>query len=734
MSGNSSYQSTGQPCETPATVQQSFENMKANLKSQFTQLIQGTSDPAQVAALTSQEERMLATMNAQEQHDMTAAAQGCVPPSNRNNGSSGNSSGNNQYPGGSQSSGNNQYPSNSQNGNGQYSGNGQNAGSNPGNSGNPGSNPYSGNNQNSNNGQNSNNTQNPNNSQSNSNSNNNSGSSAQNGSSGSNGQQQPTPQLLLLNPSSVAQGSSVQITLVGQGTHWTNATNVSFGPQVTLQSFAPNPNGTSAVATINVASNASLGSRGVMLMSGTELVGLSSGLTVTAASTQQGSSGTNSLPTRINTGSGFPGGLVMAGMLTGVSPATNNGQQNVTVTLTGQHTNFANGATTVSFVRASQPGSTNINPQLHNAVLAGLHNTTSAASPLQVGPINVTSTTTAIVPLTINLSAAAGTYNATVTTPTANGTETLTLNNVFTVTSTPALSVANSTPAAVGNVTAAPTSGNYRVTITGLMCGKAASSDDAIYAAAVVRQYDRHSGQSTMLTNTNTWVYGDVNGMIGQRIQAGSRGPMGGIGDGDFVPTGFMPTIKDTLPPQSNLFPMNVWQGTLTDGVDAVVISPSLWINYGDRPIFANWNQNEDSFTNSLLLDSKVQNQINTQTLGALFLGASENVLGSQAQAAVGDVAQAIVDTLLVIPFVDLKGLTHDRPLGLTSASSDPTSATILPNATLVLTREMIEKRLGSNAWTMTAFDFKDSSAGFGNLPGSDRPGEYTMFIQIERQ
>jgi hypothetical protein len=263
---------------------------------------------------------------------------------------------------------------------------------------------------------------------------------------------------------------------------------------------------------------------------------------------------------------------------------------------------------------------------------------------------------------------------------------------------------------------------------------KAISSDDAIYAAAVARQYDRRSGQSTLSTNLNTWVYGDVNGRIGQRKQAGTRGPAGGIGDGDFVPTGFIPGIKSTLPPQVNLFPMLLWQGTLSDGVDAVILSPSLWINYGDNPLFSTWNQNEDSFTNSLLLDTNVQNQINNQTFGTLFLGPSENVLGSQAQAVAHDAATAVIDTILVIPFMELAGPSHDRPIGLADASSDPTSATILPNATIILTRELIEKHLGASNWTLLSIDFKDTAHGFTGLPGSDRPGEYTMFIQIERQ
>jgi hypothetical protein len=455
---------------------------------------------------------------------------------------------------------------------------------------------------------------------------------------------------------------------------------------------------------------------------------------------------------RMNTGSGFAGSsVVLAGMLSGVSPTTNNGQQNLTVTVTGERTNFANGSTTVSFVRASQPGSTIALPA--NALVAGLnHSTSSAPPPVQVGPVSVSSATSATVPLTINPTAAAGTYSITVSTPTSKGTETVTLNNAFTVTTTPSISGVQLNPGAgivkntgTTNTSAAPTSATYRVTMTGLMCLRAITGGgDAVYGAAVIRQYDRRSGQSTMSTNANTWVYGDTNGMIGQRKQAGSRGPMGGVGAGDFVPTGFIVGPKDTLPPQANVFPMAVWQGTLTDGIDALVISPSLWISYGDNSMFFNWNQNEDSLTNSIFLDAKVQNEISTQTFATLFIGASQNVSNSSASSLAGAEAVIAVETSIQaagltfgipVGVFAITGPSHDRPIGVAAAKSgDPTSTTVLPNATLVLTREMIEKRLGSSAWTTMSFDFRDDPSSFSILPNTDRPGEYQMFIQIERQ
>ncbi len=596
---------SSQNCQSPATVQQSFETMKANLKSQYDQLIRGTTDPTEIASLSNQEQTMLANLNSQEQRDTTLASQGCLQATN--------SQGNNPYSGGGPggASGPN-AGSNPNAGGGANAGSSSDPGGSPGGAAGPnaGSNPNAG--------------------------------GAPNGSTGSGGQMS-TPQLVSLSPSSVSQGSTTTVQLLGQGTHWqSQTTNVSFGPQITIQSFTADPTGTSATANITVASNAATGSRPVMLMTGAEMVGLPSGLSVTAPSSQQGSGST------ATTGLGTPVRQLPSTGILVASPVTNYGQTSVPVT------------TTPGFTGVKTPVGTGI------AKKAG---STSAS--------------------------------------------------------------------------AAPTSATYLVTITGLMCMRAITGGgDAIYAAAAIRQYDRRNGQATMFTNANTWVYGDVNGMIGQRKQAGSRGPMGGIGVGDFVPPGFIVGPKDTLPPQPNLFPMVVWQGTLTDGVDALVISPSLWISYGDNSMFFTWNQNQQSLTNSILLDSKVLNQINTQTFGTLLLGASENISGSAAQTAAGDATLTAVETSIQaagltfgIPVgVFTGGPSHDRPIGVTGASSDPTSTTILPNATLVLTREMIEKRLGNNTWTTTSFDFRDSPLSFSSLPGADRPGEYQMFIQIERQ
>ena len=339
--------------------------------------------------------------------------------------------------------------------------------------------------------------------------------------------------------------------------------------------------------------------------------------------------------------------------LSSVRPGNSPPVASLAVTLTGSYTHFADGKTIATFVPTqAQPGANSgcVNAALNKAadsyaqILSATNisalgssptnsnspsnsssssNNSNSCPPAPVhASVKVSSPTSATATVNIDPSAPPGAYNVTVTTSLASGQEVVSLSNAF-------------------YVVPGPNSATYRVTMTGLMCMRhITGGGDAIYGAAVIRQYDRRNGQGTMSTNANTWVYGDTNGVIGQRVQAGSRGPLGGIQAGDFVPTGFIVGPKDTLPPQSNIFPMVLFQGTLTDGIDALVISPSLWISYGDNSMFFNWNQNEDSLTNSIYLESHVQNQINTQTFGALSFGASENVSGSASQVQAGDATQ----------------------------------------------------------------------------------------------
>ena len=550
----SSGNSNSQNCETPATVQQSFETMKAQLQAQYDQLIRGTTDPNEIAALTSQEQQILASLTNQEQRDMTLASQGCLPK-NTTVGST-----TSPPSGGSQNTG-------------------------------------------------------------------------MQGTGGQGTQSQTTPG---------TSGPGVNLTTSSGGT---GTGNVAMMPVGT--GCGPNCMQYSPGTAVTVIAVPNTGSTFTTFNGGGCAAANPCSFTITASTNVIAAFSLNSTPTG-------PAGGTMSRSPLGVG----------------------------------------------------------ATIPSAVTPVAVTSTSTGSKPTTLPMTG---------------------------VNLTPPKAVVKATTSS----SSAPASSNYLVTLVGLLCTMPTTGGgDAIYPAAFVRQYDRRSGQATMFTSTNTWVYGDINGMQDQRKQAGSRNTTGGIEQGDMIPPGFVPGIKRTLPPQANLLPLNLWQGTLTDGVDVVVISPSVWENYGPNPLFSTWNQNETSFTNSILLDNNAQNQINNQALGVIFLGSSENAPGSVSQAKAENAGSTVYDVatalggpsslgggLIITGIIGaLQHPNQDRPIGLADASS---TSIVLPNATLILTREIIEKHLGSNGWMTMAIDFKDTSHG---ISGGDHPGEYTMFLQIERQ
>ena len=524
----------------------------------------------------------------------------------------------------------------------------------------------------------------------------------------------------------------------------------------TTYSSSPGP---ATTATTNQATVTGLanGTSYVFLVSASAGGGLTSAqaqsnpVTPTSASSGSSGSGGNGIP--MATGSTH---VVSMALLTGASPATNSGQQNVTVTLTGQLTNFVDGSTTVSFVRTSQPGSS---ARPTAAVLSNL--SSSGPPPVQVVSVKVNSKTSAMVTLSMDPATAAGTYSITATTPTSSGTpEVVTLNNGFTVTTTPALTATTLTPTPA-TLSVAPASGSYLVTVTSLRCGRETLDDplqrdgkgDEIYAAAFVRHYDRRSSQQLDGAEIITQIYGDA--YQSTRQQAGTRSGLGGIQDSDIIPDypSNAPVDRGNIPPKNDLFPLKLWQGTMTDGVDALVISPSIWESDGDLTLFNSWAQSQINLNQMLISAQPVQDQIKNTKFGILTLG---NVSGggvNQSTNAWEVYGVLLADAVLAIPSINLPTNGRDRPIGL--APNDTTS-TALPNTTVVLTREIIEAALkGPSPIVYSYFEpkamkipqtivipkpgimvivFTDTAQVSGNMPvAPDGPASYAMILQVER-
>jgi hypothetical protein len=312
--------------------------------------------------------------------------------------------------------------------------------------------------------------------------------------------------------------------------------------------------------------------------------------------------------------------------------------------------------------------------------------------------------------------------------------------------------------------TAVPaTSGTYLITISGLQCVTPTIDDqlnrdgkgEEVYAAAFVRQYDRRNGQALMTTEVQTWEYGDINGFQAVRKQAGSLSALGGITSGDYIPDQY--TAQSQVNPaaaQGSYFPLTLWQGTLTDGVDALILSPSVWESDGQPALAYTWVQNQTSLTNTMLFTQKAQSQIDKATLSVVALGNSEGTNPQLALTVATNAVGAIVDATLGLPPLQLLfGQSQDRPIGIapniapganpnTNSNSTNTQTSALPNTAVVLTREIIERNarsssaFGVSKWTTLVIDFTDTVKDYtlASVFTGSRFAHYRMFLQIEKQ
>ncbi len=137
-------------------------------------------------------------------------------------------------------------------------------------------------------------------------------------------------------------------------------------------------------------------------------------------------------------------------------------------------------------------------------------------------------------------------------------------------------------------------SGRYRVLMTGFRVNRATFDDrvngngDEVFAAAAVTTIDRRTDSvlqaRTVLRGT---TYGDTS-RDAQRVRAGSFSASGGLWAGDVVPPGSDPRIASAAP-SSTRFPLALWEGTLRDGIDAVVVNPVLWEEDGQLEYYNEW-------------------------------------------------------------------------------------------------------------------------------------------------
>ncbi len=286
-------------------------------------------------------------------------------------------------------------------------------------------------------------------------------------------------------------------------------------------------------------------------------------------------------------------------------------------------------------------------------------------------------------------------------------------------------------PLKLGAATPAqPATGNYLITIIGLRCVTSTGEDDVlkgdgkgdeIYASAYVRRYDRRTFEELEQTNLRTMVYGDIS-RYPDRIRAGSGSGTGGIASGDTVPDNARLERIPSVPASDSIFPFKLYSGPLTDGADALVISPSIWeYDEGSNAYYLAWSQHQEALNRSIFYDQLVQSQLGRKNIVPLTLGGN---VPPPDQGPVHDIRQ-------------------DRPIGFITTGFQ---AVALPDTALVLTREMVEQSLYVADPHQAIIDKLDETKGWG-APSTMPPGiivlnfqdsggrqvSYVMYIQVER-
>ena len=269
------------------------------------------------------------------------------------------------------------------------------------------------------------------------------------------------------------------------------------------------------------------------------------------------------------------------------------------------------------------------------------------------------------------------------------------------------------------------TSGRYRIAISGFACAKETvdnnkdGAKDEVYAAASFVLFDRRDGRLISTPNVvRTVEYGDRGGRIGNRIQAGTASRSGGIwggNNGDYVPNGLDPRATVGPQPLSEKLPLLVFEGGLSNGVEALLLAPSLWEWDSDPKGFNTYANNwKTAGVGSLINSPAVQNQFGMTGLTPIVAPAN-TTMAEVANFFGGPVSGFLANlTYLMTTAVD-------RPIGLNVYQSVGNYQDRL----LVITREKLES-LAVGSGVTVAIPLAEP---FNNQLN----GLYTVYVRVER-
>jgi len=241
---------------------------------------------------------------------------------------------------------------------------------------------------------------------------------------------------------------------------------------------------------------------------------------------------------------------------------------------------------------------------------------------------------------------------------------------------------------------------------------------DEVYAAFAMFQYNRKTSLQVGFDLKQTLKHGDVKGRP-DRVQAGTASGTGGLRAGDVFPAVADPSQRYGAALKSSSFPLQVWQGTLTEGLESVLILPTMWESDENSASFVSWFPNEMTSAPRIWADLAVQQAITTKSLGLVTLTGSMVTTGGPTStgAAVAMFATAGASLLF--------SGSWDRPIGLQESGPAP----VLPRRVIVLTREIIENAFASSGGVSSV----KIAVPLVDAPRPDLQGNYVLYIQVER-
>jgi hypothetical protein len=267
----------------------------------------------------------------------------------------------------------------------------------------------------------------------------------------------------------------------------------------------------------------------------------------------------------------------------------------------------------------------------------------------------------------------------------------------------------------------------YRVLLTGFAVAKLTNDDplavdgkgDEAFGAAAVVNWNRQTNQMTSYSFVQTRDYGDVSvrTLFPDRIQAGTLSGTGGLAVGNRVPASYDVTGTNIPAPATNQFPLLVWEGELTAGVDSVVIAPSLWERDTIRMHFENYKANWSRVSPSALMGTRAVAEQYTTTTVTSALVAMDQLTFAAPPAPTFSQPPSSGYKIAALAF----GPSSDRPIGMGAAPG----VLMYQERVILITREKL--------YALNAGDGVTIAIPLAEPIDILLSGIYTLYLRVQR-